>query len=48
VALDLMFLRMTRGNAGRNVKSATLAPRVLLCVALHVATTGKACYKRPQ
>src|SRR5271166_4994871 len=25
VALDLTFLRMTRGNAGRNVKSATLA-----------------------
>src|ERR1700687_6396771 len=24
VALDLTFLRMTRGNAGRNVKSATL------------------------
>src|SRR6202521_496236 len=25
VALDLTFLRITRGNAGRNVKSATLA-----------------------
>jgi hypothetical protein len=25
VALDLTFLRMTRGNAARNVKSATLA-----------------------
>jgi len=25
VALDLTFLRVTRGNAGRNVKSATLA-----------------------
>jgi hypothetical protein len=24
VALDLTFLQMTRGNAGRNVKSATL------------------------
>jgi hypothetical protein len=24
VALDLTFLRMTCGNAGRNVKSATL------------------------
>jgi hypothetical protein len=24
--LDLTFLRLTRGNAGRNVKSATLAP----------------------
>src|SRR5713101_7563859 len=27
VALDLTFLRMTRGNDGRNVKSATLVSR---------------------
>src|SRR5713226_2759512 len=27
VALDLTFLPMTRGNAGRNVKSATLVPQ---------------------
>ena len=28
VALDLTFLRMSRGNAGRNVKSATLVSSV--------------------
>jgi len=47
VALDLTFLRMTRGNASRNVKSATLAAtaqRASRTLVLGAARSGKSRY----